>query len=301
MATTITEFDHLKIPLEKIIEATNSFDDKNVIGEGGFGKVYKGKLLHSGELINISARRLDRKHGQGDVEFWTEISALSVLRHDNIVSMIGFCDETDEKIIINHHDVKGSLSMFLSDPAFTLYDRLRASVGIAKAIEYIHHVEGRAFSFIHRNINSYTILLDDKWQPKLSGFEFSIKHSLDRKNKAIRAEVIGTKGYIDPTYVKTGTVTHKSDVYSFGIVLFDILCGKNAYIPNEQGNQEFEAPLPEFYNESQTLRDSWEQYGQGRFTKVAYSCLNEEREQRPAINEVIRELTGMKSIVQPDT
>ncbi|GJT01643.1 protein kinase-like domain, concanavalin A-like lectin/glucanase domain protein [Tanacetum coccineum] len=152
MASTITEFDHLKIPLEKILEATNNFDDKNVIGEGGFGKVYKGKLLHCGELKNISARRLDRKHGQGDVEFWTETSALSVLRHDNIVSMIGFCDETDEKIIINHHDVKGSLSMYLSDPTFTWYDRLRACGGIAKAIEYIHHVEGRAFSFIHRNI-----------------------------------------------------------------------------------------------------------------------------------------------------
>ncbi|PWA60754.1 serine-threonine/tyrosine-protein kinase catalytic domain-containing protein [Artemisia annua] len=306
MASTITVFDHLKIPLEKILEATNNFDDKNVIGEGGFGKVYKGKLLDYGILKNISARRLDRKHGQGDVEFWTEISALSVLNcPPHIVKMIGFCDENDEKIIITHYDIKGSLSMFLSDPTtFSLQDRFSACYYIASAINFIYGSEGSAFSFIHRNINSSTILLDENWKAKLSGFEFSIRSSsLARKNFNIHSEVIGTQGYIDPTYLKTGSVTHKSDVYSLGVVLFEILCGRHAYNPNEQDDKKFLAPLAKYHYEKGTLQDIihpelWDQVASDSYakmelekiSKIAYSCLNKERAQRPDMHEVVYEL-----------
>ncbi|PWA55451.1 serine-threonine/tyrosine-protein kinase catalytic domain-containing protein [Artemisia annua] len=316
MAPTITEFDHLKIPVAKILEATNNFDDKNIIGEGGFGKVYKGKLLRSGKLINISARRLDRKHGQGDVEFWTEISALSELSvfKDNtssndfdasIVKMIGFCDENGEKIIITHYDIKGSLSMFLGDPTtFSLQYRLWACYVIVKAIRDIHGASERAFSFIHRNINSSTILLDDNWEAKLSGFEFSIKHSRDRKNFGIHSEVIGTQGYIDPTYLMTGSVTHKSDVYSLGVVLFEILCGRHAYNPNEQDDKKLLAPLAHNHYEKGTLHDIihpelWNQLPSRnsnqkmvfeKLSKIAYSCLNKQREQRPDIDQVVYEL-----------
>ncbi|PWA94197.1 serine-threonine/tyrosine-protein kinase catalytic domain-containing protein [Artemisia annua] len=278
----------------------------------GFGKVYKGKLLHSGELINISARRLDRKHGQGDVEFWIEISALPLFKDDDgfkmyggkIVEMIGFCDENDEKIIITHYDIKGSLSMYLGDPTnFTWDDRVFACYEIANAIRRIHHESGRAFSVIHRNINSSTILLDENKDAKLSGFEFSIKHSLDRKNLGIHSEVIGTQGYIDPTYLMTGSVTHKSDVYSLGVVLFEILCGRHAYNPNEQDDKKFLAPFAKYHYEEGTLhdiihpeiwnqvaRDSIEKKAFRVISKVAYSCLNKEREQRPDMDQVLHEL-----------
>ncbi|GJW29830.1 protein kinase-like domain, concanavalin A-like lectin/glucanase domain protein [Tanacetum coccineum] len=102
MSTSITQFNHLRIPLEEILKATNNFSENNIIGKGGLGNIYKGQLLRSGELINVSAKRLDHNQEQGDVEFWREISILSSLKHPNIVYLIGFCDEEGEKIIINH-------------------------------------------------------------------------------------------------------------------------------------------------------------------------------------------------------
>ncbi|XP_035832749.1 receptor-like protein kinase HERK 1 [Helianthus annuus] len=106
MTTTIAKFAHLQIPLEDVLNATNNFADDNIIGRGGFGPIYKGQLQRSGELIKISALRLDRKHGGGVVEFWTEVSMLSDLKHPNIVSIVGFCDEKHEKIIVTMYEAK---------------------------------------------------------------------------------------------------------------------------------------------------------------------------------------------------
>ncbi|PWA84580.1 concanavalin A-like lectin/glucanase domain-containing protein [Artemisia annua] len=292
MANTITDFAHLKIPLEDVVKATNNFDHKNVIGEGDFGKVYKGQLLRNQELINISARRLDRQNRQGHVEFWTEISALSNLKHPNIVSLIGFCDEKDEKIIINEYNAKGSLFMYLSDPTFTWKQRLTVCSDIASAIFHIHENEEQSYYVIHCNINSSTILLDHNWEPKLSGFEYSIKHPHDRKNKVFLCEAIRTAGYMDPAIEKTGGVTHKTDIYTFGVVMFEILCGRKAFIPNE--NNEFLAPLAKVHYENKTLKDIidtdlWNGMTQftynsesfSAFAEAAYSCLEEERAARP--------------------
>ncbi|XP_071712369.1 receptor-like protein kinase HERK 1 [Rutidosis leptorrhynchoides] len=225
MASTITELAHFRIPLEEIINATNNFSEKNIVGRGGFGNVYRGNLKRSGKWLKFSARRLDRRYGQGDVEFMTEISMLSTLKHENIVSMIGFCDENGEKIIVNKSYKMGSLSAHLSKPTPTWIQRVDIALGIARAIEYIHHKLGENYYVIHRNISSFTVLLDENWIPKLSGFEFSIKHQVDRRNQVFHTQTIGTKGYIDQETYKSGGVTHKSDIYSLGVVLCEILCG----------------------------------------------------------------------------
>ncbi|GJV98966.1 protein kinase-like domain, concanavalin A-like lectin/glucanase domain protein [Tanacetum coccineum] len=253
MSSSITQFNHLQIPLKEILKATNNFSEKNIIGKGGFGNVYKGQLLRSGDLINISARRLDHNQGQGDVEFWTEISVLSSLKHPNIVSLIGFVDEKGEKIIINRHEAKGSLCMYLSDPKLTWIQRLRIAIGVANAIRYIHYEEGRDYSIIHRNINSSTILLDDNFEAKLSGFEFSIKDSVDRMEQYISSEVIGTQGYMDPETIKSGNVTQKSDIYSFGVVVCEIMCGRKAYLP--YAHNKFLVPMVTFHVVKRTLEN----------------------------------------------
>ncbi|KAJ0743720.1 putative protein kinase RLK-Pelle-CrRLK1L-1 family [Helianthus annuus] len=121
MTTTISKFAHLQIPLKDVVLATDNFHHDNIIGRGGFGPIYKGLLLHSGNLIKIVALRLDRKHGQGDVEFWNEISMLSDLKHTNLVSTIGFCDEKGENIIITTYAAKGSLKEHLNNPNLTWY------------------------------------------------------------------------------------------------------------------------------------------------------------------------------------
>nr|GEW94642.1 protein kinase, ATP binding site-containing protein [Tanacetum cinerariifolium] len=94
------EFQHLRIPLADILSATENFHDSNCIGKGGFGKVYKGDLLHSEGFRKVAVKRLDRAFGQGDPEFWKEIMLLSRYQHENIVSLLGFCDERNEKILV---------------------------------------------------------------------------------------------------------------------------------------------------------------------------------------------------------
>ncbi|GKF52965.1 kinase-like domain, phloem protein 2-like protein, partial [Tanacetum coccineum] len=174
------EFAHLKVPLENIdlISATNNFAIKNFIGEDDFVNHYMGQLLWSGELINIHAQRLLNKEWDDEKEqqFWMEISMLSTLKHKNLVSLVGFCDENDEKIIIIKLETRGSLENYLSDPMLlTWVRRLEICVGVAHALSYIHYDESRDFSVIHGNIDSDTILLNDSWEPKLSEFRLSMK------------------------------------------------------------------------------------------------------------------------------
>ncbi|GKB22114.1 kinase RLK-Pelle-CrRLK1L-1 family protein [Tanacetum coccineum] len=190
--TLPVEFAHLKIPLEEIVKATKSFANENLIGQGGFGKVYKGTLSRSGESIHIVARRLHHDYGQGDIEFWTEIMMLASLKNENVVSIVRFCDEKDEKIIVNKYEAKGSLDKYLSGPTLTWMQRLKICVDVAHALKCIH--DGRDFSIIHRNIKSSKILLDDNWKPMLSGFEVSIKNTRARRHRLLLAEVIGTIG-----------------------------------------------------------------------------------------------------------
>ncbi|MFS7990832.1 putative protein kinase RLK-Pelle-CrRLK1L-1 family [Helianthus anomalus] len=296
MTTTIAKFAHLQIPLEDVVKATDNFHHDNIIGRGGLGRVYKGQLQRSGELIKISALRLDRKHGGGVVEFWTEVSMLSDLKHTNIVSFIGFCNEKGEKIIITRHTAKGSLQWHLSKQNLTWMQRLKICVGVARALSYLHYDERRGYGVIHRNTNSSTILLDVNLEAKLSGFKVSIKQSLNHMDRVSLSEPIGKIGYVDPEFEKTKGATHKSDIYSFGVVLFEILCGREAYINNDPNR--LLAPLVRYHYENETLHDiihpdlltQMSPQSLLKYSKVAYSCLKDERAQRPNANDIVEEL-----------
>ncbi|XP_071688493.1 probable receptor-like protein kinase At1g30570 [Rutidosis leptorrhynchoides] len=295
MASTIRELGHLQIPLEDVREATNNFDNSNIIGEGEFGKVYRGRLLRSGKLVKIAARRLKRKDQQGVIEFWREISMLSILNHQNIVSVIGFCDEQNEKIIINQRCAKGSLLMHISKDRLTWIQRFGICVGVARALSYMHYDDERGYAVIHRNVNSSTILLDKNFVPRLSGFEYSVKHVVDQKEEVLLSNAIGTRGYMDPEMTKTGGVTLKSDIYSFGIVLWEMLCGRKTFIPDEDEDERFLASLARSHYENRTLKDIihpdlWNHmshYSLTSFSDAAYSCIKNERVHRPDMNSII--------------
>ncbi|PWA36581.1 hypothetical protein CTI12_AA601180 [Artemisia annua] len=182
MSSRIHDLAHLKIPLESILSATNNFDEKNVVARGGIVKTYKGELLWSGELIIIDARRFKKDR---DEMFWTEVSMLSSLKHQNLVSLLGFCDENGEKIIITRREMKGSLNNYLNDATLlTWVQRLKISVGLAHALSYIHYDEPRDFSVIHRDISSVTVLLNDSFEPKLSCFVTSIKTEASQRHRS---------------------------------------------------------------------------------------------------------------------
>ncbi|XP_021994291.1 uncharacterized protein LOC110890954 isoform X2 [Helianthus annuus] len=298
MASTmlINKFAHLQIPLEDVIEATNHFHDDNIIGRGGFGLVYKGELKRSGNLIKIAALRLDRKQGEGDVEFWTQISMLSDLKHTNIVSIIGFCNEKDEKIIITTYAAKGSLKEHLNSPNLTWMQRLKICVGVARALSYLHHDEERGYAIIHRNINSSTILLDENHEAKLSGFKVYLKQPVNRMDRVILSEPVGTIGYMDPEIEKSKGVTHKSDIYSFGVVLFEVLCGRKAFTPNNENR--LLAPLAIHHYDKKTLKDiiypnlrnQVSSRSLEKYSYLAYFCLKEQRAQRPDTYNIVKEL-----------
>ncbi|MFS7990887.1 putative protein kinase RLK-Pelle-CrRLK1L-1 family [Helianthus anomalus] len=296
MASTMNQFAHLQIPLEDVAKATNNFHHDNIIGHGGVGIAYKGRLLWSGKSMEITARRFDCKHGDGDLEFLAEISALCDLKHKNLVSIIGFCDEIDEKIIVTTYQANGILGQYLNSLNLTWKQRLRICLGVARALSYLHYDKGRDYAILHCNINSNTILLDDNWETKLSGFEFS-KQSVHDKDQVCPYEHTGTLGCVDLAIEKTGGVTHKSDIYSFGVVLFEILCERKALIHNEVDRSL--AQLAKHHYEKGTLHDIIHPHLLNQilspqslliYSKVAYSCLNDDRAHRPDMHHIVAKL-----------
>ncbi|GKF08609.1 kinase-like domain, phloem protein 2-like protein, partial [Tanacetum coccineum] len=198
MSLPNNQFGHLKVPLENILSATNNFDEENAIwNSSGFANVYKGQLLWSGELIDITAERFNKEMNDREQLFWMEISMLSSLKHKNMVSLVGFCDENDEKIIINRNETRGKLDDYLSDTMLlTWVPRLEISVGLAHALSYIHYDEPRNFSVIHRAIECSKVLLNDMWEPKLHGFEHSMKIKASQRHHSFHTNrVTSAKGY----------------------------------------------------------------------------------------------------------
>ncbi|GJY10525.1 kinase-like domain-containing protein [Tanacetum coccineum] len=280
---TYDHLAHLKIPLESIISATNNFDEEKIIHKSEFEKRYRGQLLWSGELIGIRARRWLNEKKQ---EFWMEISMLSSLKHKNLVSLVGFCDENDEKIIITKHNTTGSLENHISDSKrLTWVLRLEICVSVANALSYTHYDVPRDFSIIHRNIDSETILLNDNWEPKLSGFELSMKVIASERHLSFDTDKVPNRlGYTDPTYTETKSAHHKSDMYSFGIVMFELLCGRKAVIDDDQDNKYLASVALAHYREKKLNEiidwDLWNQMDSQSceiFVEIAYDCLNEER------------------------
>ncbi|XP_076936810.1 putative serine/threonine-protein kinase PBL7 [Bidens hawaiensis] len=294
----IEEFDHLKIQLQDIISATENFSTNKLIGRGGFGRVYKGELsLPEGKTM-VAFKRLDRRLGQGNVEFWKEIITLSKYRHENLVSLLHFCNEGDEMILVYEHASRGSLDCYLSDVNLTWTQRLKMCVGVARGINFLHDPMGSQQRVIHRDVKSENILLDEKWTAKVSDFGLSKTGPANQPQTYLVSNVVGTPGYCDPLYWEMGFLSKESDVYSFGVVLFEILCGRLCF---EYSNGELSNILvPRWrrcYEEERLdeiilvgLKEQMEPGSLNTFSAIAYRCVKKAREERPMIAEIVNEL-----------
>ncbi|GKC80206.1 kinase-like domain, phloem protein 2-like protein [Tanacetum coccineum] len=259
--SSIDDFAHLKISLKDILFATYNFSEKNHISSSRIAKTYKGQIRRwSHKRIKIDAERYYTKEEE---MFWMQLFTLSSLKHQNLRSLVGFCDEDDEKIIIYRHETtRGMLNQYLSDPLLlTWVQRLKICVGLAKALSYIHYDETRDFSVIHRMINSFAVQLDTDWEPKLYHFGHSMKikasqrhHSFHTNLKYVDGESI-IKDDEDEEYLDRLAITHYRK------------------------------------KELDKIIDSklWKQmdlHSFNMFAEIAYECLDEERSRRPNIDVI---------------
>ncbi|KAL8246202.1 hypothetical protein R6Q59_007418 [Mikania micrantha] len=291
------EFHHLEIKLEDIKSATKNFDDENIIGIGGFGKVYKGSISRSTGRIMVALKRLDRRYGQGDPEFLKEIMMLSRYKHENLISLLGFCNDDGEKILVYEHALHGSLDRHLNATSLTWMQRLKICLAAARGISYLHDPSGTQQRVLHRDIKSANILLDESWNAKVSDFGLSKMGPANQQYTYLISNFVGTPGYLDPQYLEMYFLTKESDVYSFGVVLFEVLCGRLCFEYNDGRFHSLVKMWKQSYEQKkldhiifQDLNQQMDPRSLEIFSNIAYQCLQDTYNQRPTMTRVVEEL-----------
>ncbi|KAJ7966976.1 Protein kinase [Quillaja saponaria] len=283
--------------------ATRGFKEVNMIGEGGFGRVYKGRL-ETGQVVAI--KQLNHDGLQGFQEFIVEVLMLSLLHHPNLVTLIGYCTDGDQRLLVYEYMPMGSLEDHLFDlgpdeETLSWTTRIKIAVGAARGLEYLHCKANPPV--IYRDLKSANILLDGDFNPKLSDFGLA-KLGPVGDNTHVSTRVMGTYGYCAPEYAMSGKLTLKSDIYSFGVVLLELITGRRALDSTRKpGEQNLVAWSRQFLRDRRLFVKLADPRLQGRFPirclnhaiAITAMCLQEQPNIRPLICDIVTALEYLAS------
>ncbi|XP_019056124.1 PREDICTED: serine/threonine-protein kinase At3g07070 [Nelumbo nucifera] len=283
----------------ELAAATKNFKQEFLLGDGGLGRVYKGKL-ENGEKVAV--KQLDRNGLEGNKEFLAEVMALSLLHHPNLVNLVGYCADGDQRLLVYEYIPMGSLEDHLLDTStekkpLSWSMRMKIAVGAAKGLEYLHDKANPPV--IYRDLKTSNILMDEELNPKLS--DFGLANLGPNSDKGLLPpRVMGTYGYSAPEYTRTGELTVKSDVYSFGVIFLELITGRRALDttkPTEEQNLVTWAQ-PFFKDPSKfpaladpLLQGDFPVTSLNQAVAIAAMCLQDEPVARPLMSDVVTTLS----------
>lgn len=291
-----------RFSLHEIQVATDHFSNKNILGKGGFGKVYKGRLAN-GSLVAVKRLKEERSQG-GEVQFLTEIEMISLAVHRNLLRLQGFCMTPTERVLIYPFMANGSVASQLrrergaEQPLLDWAKRKHIALGSARGLAYLHdHCEPR---IIHRDIKAANILLDDSFEAVVG--DFGLAKLMDYKETHVTTAVRGTIGHIPPEYLSTGKSNEKTDVFGYGVMLLEIITGQRAFdlarlasdddvmlldwvkgiLKDERLENLIDADIHDNYVDEEVKQ----------LIQIALLCTQTNPAERPKMSEVVRMLEG---------
>ncbi|KAG5063918.1 hypothetical protein JHK85_005101 [Glycine max] len=280
----------------ELLHATDNFSSKNILGAGGFGNVYRGKL---GDGTMVAVKRLKDVNGSaGESQFQTELEMISLAVHRNLLRLIGYCATPNEKLLVYPYMSNGSVASRLrGKPALDWNTRKRIAIGAARGLLYLH--EQCDPKIIHRDVKAANVLLDDYCEAVVG--DFGLAKLLDHADSHVTTAVRGTVGHIAPEYLSTGQSSEKTDVFGFGILLLELITGMTALEFGKTVNQK--GAMLEWVRKilhekrvavlvDKELGDNYDRIEVGEMLQVALLCTQYLTAHRPKMSEVVRMLEG---------
>ncbi|XP_051121179.1 probable serine/threonine-protein kinase PBL25 [Andrographis paniculata] len=280
--------------------ATRNFRQECLLGEGGFGRIFKGTLKENGQIVAV--RQLDRNGmQQGGHDFILEVAKLNMLEHKNLVNLVGYCADGDQRLLVYEYLPLGSLKTHLFEipsgkKALDWSTRMKIALGVAQGLEYLHETADPPI--IYRDLKPSNILLAEDNTPKLS--EYGLANLLQSGGSKTHMPRVISHGYCAPEYEKNGELSAKSDVYSFGVILLELISGRKALDPSRPTEEQNLVEWAQPYFRDQTkfaemadplLRNGFSATSLNQAVGVTAMCLQDEPMARPLISDISAALT----------
>ncbi|CAF2091287.1 hypothetical protein BRARA_F03661 [Brassica rapa] len=295
------EIGHLKrFSFREIQSATSNFSPKNILGQGGFGMVYKG-YLPNGTVVAV--KRLKDPNYTGEVQFQTEVEMIGLAVHRNLLRLFGFCMTSEERMLVYPYMPNGSVADRLRDsygdkPSLDWNRRICIALGAARGLVYLH--EQCNPKIIHRDVKAANILLDESFEAIVG--DFGLAKLLDQRDSHVTTAVRGTIGHIAPEYLSTGQSSEKTDVFGFGILILELVTGHKMIDPvNGQIRKGMILSWVRTLKAEKRFAEMVDRDLKGKFdelvleevVELALLCTQPNPSLRPRMSEVLKVLEGL--------